>query len=335
MGLIVAVIVIVFLIIASRSGPRRSRSSSRTLSDRRPWIQNSAEPRPPSAPSHRTKRAIDAPVFIIHPAAQPVPSAGQAESPEAKDLPTSEAVPSAPPAPGDDRAPGLYFEAAPKASITASDDVDEDYEAFVAAMWHSPEAIDACVTLERVTYDGRATASELHSLVPRWDGDYYVNTVEGRGRKTYVAGRYKWRRAGQPIDSSAFKAIRAGVSPERALRWVPYPQSAAEALAPENNHVGAIGRAFVIGYRDSRGETSYRVVSGVRRSADGFSAHCHFRWGELRHFLYARLLSAADANDGEVIPVEVFADRHHPLGGGKSTSSRPERGDGAPATQSR
>ena len=121
--------------------------------------------------------------------------------PEAEDLPTSEAVPSAPPAPGGDRAPGLYFEAGPAASITASDDVDEDYEAFAAATWRSPEAIDARVTLERVTYDGRATASELHSLVPRWDGDYYVNTVEGGRRKTYVAGRYKWQRAGQPVDS--------------------------------------------------------------------------------------------------------------------------------------
>jgi hypothetical protein len=324
MGLVVAIIIIAFLIIASRSAPRRSRASSRAPSDRRPWIQDRAEPLPPSTSRVRkTRRAIDAPVFIIYPAAQSSPAAGRPGPLAASDGLRSEAGPGAPSPPGGDRRSDQAAHASPvslagAAWLTASDDVDEDYEAFVAATWGSPEAIDARVTLERITYDGRATTSELRSLVPRRDGDFYVNTVEGGSRKTYVAGRYKWRRAGQSVDSSAFKAIRAGVNPERALRWVPYPRSAAEALAPENNHVGAIGRAFVIGYRDSRGETSYRVVSSVRRSADGFSAHCHFRWGELRHFLYARLLSVADAETGEVIPLEVFADRARPLAGGKA-----------------
>jgi hypothetical protein len=42
------------------------------------------------------------------------------------------------------------------------------------------------------------------------------------------------------------------------------------------------------------------------------TARCHFRWGERRHFLYARLQSIIDLETGEILPMDNFI-RRQPL----------------------
>lgn len=193
------------------------------------------------------------------------------------------------------------------------DSEDDDYAEFVAEVWRAPGAIKVEIVLQRVNYSGKLINSHLHSLLPRHDSGFYVNTIEAGLRKTYVSDRHKWRRDGLDVDSSAFRAIQSGVDPDVALRFAPYPASVEDALAPGNNHFRAEHRCFVIGCRNGRGDLAFRTVSGVRRGADQFTAHCHFRWGERRTFLYSRLESIVDAESGEIIPVEEFADRSIPL----------------------
>ncbi len=190
---------------------------------------------------------------------------------------------------------------------------DDDYSEFVDEVWRAPNAIKLDVTLERVKYSGKSVVSRVCSLVPRHDNTFYVNAIEGGVRKTYVSDRHKWRRDGLDIDSSAFSAIRSGLDPDRALRFTPYPLSVEAALSPENNHCQTDRRSYVICYRDGEGRLSYRAVSGIRRGPDRFSAHCHFCWGELRHFLYSQVEEVIDAKTGEVIPVEKFSDLSAPL----------------------
>jgi hypothetical protein len=193
------------------------------------------------------------------------------------------------------------------------DSEDDDYAEFVAEVWRAPGTIKVEIVLQRVNYSGELVDSHLHSLLPRRDSGFYVNTIEAGLRKTYVSDRHKWRRDGLDVDSSAFRAIQSGVDPDVALRFAPYPASVEDALAPGNNHFRAEHRCFVIGYRNGRGDLAFRVVSGVRRGADQFTAHCHFHWGDRRTFLYLRLESVVDAESGEIIPVEKFADRSIPL----------------------
>ncbi len=138
-------------------------------------------------------------------------------------------------------------------------------------------------------------------------GRLYINLYEGKTRKTYAAdSRHCWQRNGATIDSSAFQAIKLGVDPEVALGPDPYPPSYEAAIEPAYNRVTAVRHAYVICYSKADGEISYRVISNVVRAADHFSARCHFRWGERRHFLYHRLLGVRDAITGETIELEDF-----------------------------
>ena len=173
---------------------------------------------------------------------------------------------------------------------------DNDYAEFVAEVWRAPGAIKVDIVLQRVNYSGELVNSHLHSLLPRRDGGFYVNTIEAGLRKTYVSDRHKWRRDALDVDSSAFRPIQSGADPDVALRFAPYPTSVEDALAPGNNHFRAEHRCFVIGYRSGRGELAFRAVSGVRRGVDQFTAHCHFRWGERRTFLYSRLKASSTPN---------------------------------------
>ncbi len=203
-----------------------------------------------------------------------------------------------------------------------ADEVDDNgYSEFVDETWRALNAVKLDVTLERVNDSGESVVSRVCSIVPRHDNTRYVNTIEGGVRKTYVNDRHKWRRDGLDIDSSAFSAIRSGLDPDRALRFTPYPLSVEAALSAEDNHFQTDRRSYVIGYRDGEGRLSYRAVSGIRRGPDRFSAHCHFRWGDLRHFLYSRLEEVIDAETGEVISVEKFSDLSAPL----KTHGRPRR----------
>ncbi len=195
----------------------------------------------------------------------------------------------------------------------SADVEDVTYEEFVDEKWDASGKIPALVTLHRTTAKGEIVESRVHSVIPRLDGTCYVNSLEGGVRKTFVSDRHKWWRDGLAVDASAFRAILAGVAPDAALRFVPPPASFEAALAPENDHFRSDKRRFVISYRDARGNPSFRIVSGVRRSHDGFSARCHFRWGELRHFLYSRLQSVADAETGEIIPNEDFVKNRVPV----------------------
>ena len=210
------------------------------------------------------------------------------------------------------RAPGAIKVEIVSQRVTGNSE-DDDYAEFVAEVWRAPGAIKVEIVLQRVNYSGELVDSHLHSLLPRRDSGFYVNTIEAGLRKTYVSDRHKWRRDGLDVDSSAFRAIQSGVDPNVALRFAPYPASVEDALAPGNNHFRAAHRCFVIGYRNGRGDLAFRAVSGVRRGADQFTAHCHFRWGERRTFLYSRLESIVDAESGEIIPVEKFADCSVPL----------------------
>jgi hypothetical protein len=186
---------------------------------------------------------------------------------------------------------------------------EEDYRQFVDRVWNAPGVIRADVPLQRVDHLGVAVESRVRSIVPRGDGSAYVNVIENGERKTYVADRHRWLRDGRKLSGAAFSAIaERGIPPEEALRYIPPPTSIEAALAPENNHIQA-KRALVIGYRAKDGEVCYRVVSGVRRADDHFTAHCHLRWGQTRHFRYDQLIEVVNAGTGEVIPLKRFMDK--------------------------
>ena len=183
---------------------------------------------------------------------------------------------------------------------------DDGYEAFVALMWTQPGIDLKKIHAERVWRSGEVFPAILVQLVES-NGRLYINLYEGKTRKTYAAdNRHSWRRNGAVIDSSAFQAIKLGVDPEAALSPDSYPASFEAALGPAHNRVAAVGRAFVICYCKADGQSSYRVISHVVRAADHFSARCHFRWGERRHFLYERLLGVRDALTGETIELDNF-----------------------------
>ena len=203
-------------------------------------------------------------------------------------------------------APRSARKESPAASPIDSGDEDEGYDQLVARTWAQSGISIANVTLDRVSYSGETLTCHLRSLVARREGSYYVNAFVDGERKTFVSNNWKWRRDGLAIDDSAFLAIQAGVNYDKAPRYQPYPRSIEEALAPENNQCEVRGRRFVISYLNERGDDSFRVVSGVRRQDERFTAHCHFRRGALRHFLYSRLRSISDAQTGEVIPIDVF-----------------------------
>ncbi|MGQ0445547.1 MAG: hypothetical protein ACT4O2_10595 [Beijerinckiaceae bacterium] len=178
---------------------------------------------------------------------------------------------------------------------------DDSYEAFVALMWRRPGIDLKKIPIERVWRSGEVFPAILVRLV-EGQGRLYINLYERETRKTDSAdSRHSWQRNGAVIDSSAFQAIKLGVAPEVALAPDPYPASYEAALEPAYNRVAAVGRAFVISYSKADGEISYRVISNVVRAADHFSARCHFRWGERRHFLYQRLLGVRDAITRETI----------------------------------
>jgi hypothetical protein len=189
-------------------------------------------------------------------------------------------------------------------SSVEDDDSDYDhdsYEAFVALMWKQLGIDLKKIQVERVWRSGEVFPAILVRLVES-QGRLYINLYEGKTRKTYAAdSRHSWQRNGAVIDFSAFQAIKLGVDPVVALAPNPYPASYEAALEPAYNRVVAVGRAFVICYSKADGEISYRVISNVVRASDHFSARCHFRWGERRHFLYQSLLGVRDAITRETI----------------------------------
>ena len=188
-----------------------------------------------------------------------------------------------------------------------------EYRAFVDKVWSDPEAIRVDVEIQRINGAGQLVESHVRSIVRRDSVSFYVNTFEDDGALTLVSDRHQWRRDGRKVDASAFRAIAdAGVAPDAALRHVDPPTSIEEALSPAFNHIAA-PRALALGYRDAVGAVTYRVVSEIRRGESQFTARCHLRWGEKRTFRYDRLITVVDAETGEVIPLERFADKARPL----------------------
>lgn len=193
------------------------------------------------------------------------------------------------------------------------DRYDGRYEAFVEELWQSALAVKVDIRLLRIDREGRKIVSTVHSIVPRGGGSCYVNTVEHGKRFTYVGSYHHWFLAGAKVDQSAFAAILAGASLDQAFRTAPYPTSALEAMAPENDHVTTDQHRYVIGYVNLEGRRSYRVVSNIWRGPDRFTAVCHLRWGERRTFLYSGLCEVVDPETGEIIPFKHFVDREFPL----------------------
>ncbi len=184
------------------------------------------------------------------------------------------------------------------------DDEEGGYAAFVEEMWKRPGVDGKGVELRR---GAGGPICRLVSVVGGANGQPYVNVIENGERKTFAGDdRHRWERDGHRVDGSAFAAILRGVEPERALGPDPHPASAEQALRPEYDRWPTKDRRFVIGYENSRGERSYRVISRVVRQQDTFSARCHFRWGTRRTFLFEGLREVLDAKTGEVIPVAEF-----------------------------
>jgi hypothetical protein len=179
-------------------------------------------------------------------------------------------------------------------------DYDDDYAAFVARMW---KAKGVEVPRLWVMCDGKSC--QIFSIVAGPHGYPYVNLFDGAERATYAGdGRREWARDGEVFDESAFCAVLAGVPPDLALRPEAAPQTMEQAAA--KNRAKQSGRAFFLNYRNSKGEASWRIISGVRRAEDHFSAQCHFRWGRRRTFLFERVLEIADYESGELIQIKDF-----------------------------
>ena len=185
---------------------------------------------------------------------------------------------------------------------------DADYERFVSEVWEQPGIVCQNIELERCYWNGMAFPCQLHSLVPRRDASYYMNVIENGRRRIFVSHNWKWRRDGKQLDDSCFVALKLGIDPDHALRWVAVPTSPAVALSAEHDHVTTSDRRFLIEYINAQGEKSFRVVSRCIRLGDHFTARCHFRWGQRRHFKFANLQSVFDLATGEQIPKDIFAD---------------------------
>lgn len=184
-------------------------------------------------------------------------------------------------------------------------DEDDDYADFVRQKWLLPGS-EIGLTLTRQRAEG-PSSFWLKSVVRTASGTIYVNGIE-ESRKISLAGdgRHRWEYQGRAVDTSAFAAMLAGISPETALQPEAYPATVAEALTPEKNRAEPQANAFIISYENAAGHRSYRVISGVRRDTDGFSAICHFRWGSRRDFRFDRLREVVDFETGEEIPIDDF-----------------------------
>lgn len=185
------------------------------------------------------------------------------------------------------------------------DEGDPDYRRFVEAMWRRPGVTLSGVTLMKLGW--MSAPFEVHSLVADDYGRLYLNGWLGGRKLTYAADdRHKWTFNGAPVDSSAFLAISQGCPVAAALGPQRRPASPAEALSPEFDHVATTERRYLINYVNADGQSSWRVVSRVFRSADGFTARCHFRWGDRRTFRFDRLSEVIDGATGEEIPLDQF-----------------------------
>lgn len=184
-------------------------------------------------------------------------------------------------------------------------DDDNDYADFVRQKWLLPGP-EIGLALTRQRADG-SKSFWLKSIVGAENGTIYLNGIED-GRKISLAGdgRHRWEYLTHPVDASAFTAILAGVPPVTALLPEPYPATVADAISPEKNRARPEGRAFIIGYENAAGHRSYRVISGVRRDLQGFSANCHFRWGSRRDFRFDRLREVFDFETGEEFSIDQF-----------------------------
>lgn len=195
----------------------------------------------------------------------------------------------------------------PSPTDEEDDDYEEDpeYRRFVETMWRRPGVFLSGVTLTRLGPE--ATQFRAHSLVDGENGYPYINGWEGSRQLTLAADdRHKWAFNGSPVDSSAFLAIAQGYPVAAALGPQRRPASAAEALSPEFDHVATTERRYLIHYVNADGHSSWRVVSRVFRSDDGFTARCHFRWGQRRTFRFDRVREVIDGTTGEEIPLDQF-----------------------------
>lgn len=198
-----------------------------------------------------------------------------------------------------------------------NDDFDDDrYSEFVTETWARSTTRLGNLQAVRITNGVRYPAF-LVSISPPLGGGQggypYVNCIEDGRQVTFACdGRHDWEVAGLPVDSSAFRGIMLGVQPAKALGSRPPPQTPEEALSPDNDRHPARGRRFLIQYENGRGETSYRIISGVFRKQDGtFTANCHFRYGDRRTFRFDRVRQVADGDTGEEIPIDDFVLGNH------------------------
>lgn len=200
---------------------------------------------------------------------------------------------------------GFGIEIVARLSVVEDDFEDDDsgYNVIVNENWSLPGVNLNELRLRASSYSTLLTAI---SLVRAPNGRQYINALDGTKRKTFAVENSEWSQEdGRPIDQSAFLAIEAGSLPRFAIQPEPRPTTADEAFAKARGE--RRGRAFLLEYEDGNGAPSYRVISDVRRSADKFSARCHFRWGMRRTFRFDRVRSVHSANDGEEIPLTLFA----------------------------
>jgi len=202
--------------------------------------------------------------------------------------------------------PTLKFELSPSSRMIDHFDTDEQYSEFVRRMWSRTGVTIQDIHIQRCVAD-REIDCALASIVKGENGMLYLNVIEEGVRKTYAADeRHRWKRDGQHLDKSAFVAIVTGTQPDIALRAERYANSVEEAMSADFDRVSTTDRRLVIGYQNSKGQLSYRVITRVVRQHDTFSARCHFRWGQRRTFLFEGLKCVIDAHTGQIIPLEEF-----------------------------
>lgn len=195
---------------------------------------------------------------------------------------------------------GLSFTAEISYSeVEGFDYSDGKYEAFVDEQWAKTGVDLSGIMLVRHV-GPEEHPYRLHSLVE----PYYLNCLDGITRKTFVPNRHRWTLDGVEVEPIAFTAIMRGVPPHVAFQPDLRPTTPAEAAA-KNRHETA-DRKILLHYRNAASREAYRIISRPHRSGSGFTACCHYRYGERREFLFERVLSFSNATTGEVIEPEAL-----------------------------
>lgn len=197
-----------------------------------------------------------------------------------------------------------------------ADDVDDDYDQFVASSWASATMP---MGAKNMAVNGRACI--VHSLTPAPDRAAYVNlTFPGSPRKCSFAGddRHRWSIEGQRVSPAIFRAICEGSATADDIRPDDHPATLEDALAADR--FPTTQRRMALQYASADGVVGWRVISRLQRGPDCLYAVCHLRWGDSRTFRYDRILTLLDIDTGERIDLPPTS----PAG---STS---RRGSGSP-----